>query len=177
MFYYCDDFELVEAYEAWIECYPFTIDDLDGELWRPLYAHAKYYASTFGRVKSFKRGEPRIIKPTLHRRGYLCVRLSVGGSYRIFGVGRLVAELFVPNPDNREQVVHFDGDIFNNHVENLRWVNRLKQPRPTRNHPWVYLTPAQVVYINDNRDQLTAKQIADALGLEESYIARILKET
>lgn len=46
----------------------------------------------------------------------------VDGTKRRFAVHRLVAKAFIPNPDNKPEIDHIDGDPTNNHVWNLQWV-------------------------------------------------------
>ena len=54
---------------------------------------------------------------------YLLVQIYVkGGKRKSYLVHRLVAKYFIPNPDNKEQVNHIDGDKLNNHYSNLEWV-------------------------------------------------------
>lgn len=55
---------------------------------------------------------------------YLLVGLSKDGATKNVLVHRLVAETFIPNPDNLPEVDHIDKNIKNNKVSNLRWVNR-----------------------------------------------------
>lgn len=43
------------------------------------------------------------------------------GKERMFVISRLVASVFIPNPDGRTQVDHIDTDRANNRVDNLRW--------------------------------------------------------
>lgn len=61
---------------------------------------------------------------TAHRtpKGYVRVRLQKNGSGRNLFIHRLVAEVFVPNPDNKPEVNHKDGDKTNNRSTNLEWV-------------------------------------------------------
>jgi hypothetical protein len=56
--------------------------------------------------------------------GYHRVGLCRDGKTKMFAVSRLVAQHYIPNPENKPEVDHIDRDIDNNHVSNMRWVTR-----------------------------------------------------
>ena len=92
-----------------------------------------YEVSNIGRVKALERKvanrfgsqkiHEKILKPS-NNQGYLSVALCKNGKIHRKCVHRLVAEAFIPNPDNKPVVDHIDTNPANNCVDNLRWVTQ-----------------------------------------------------
>lgn len=113
--------KLKTAYAAFMQFYPFTLDNIGGEIWCDVEGYdGDYQISNFGRVKSFKQGKCIILKPG-YKSGYLWFSLSKNNKRTFNAAHRLVAKAFIPNPDNKPQVNHLDGHPLNNHVSNLEW--------------------------------------------------------
>ena len=77
------------------------------------------YAKVCGGGKRFIKG--KIQKPTRCSNGYLELQASVKGKRYIFMVHRLVAQYFIPNPNNYPEVNHKDENPKNNCADNLEW--------------------------------------------------------
>lgn len=92
-----------------------------GEQWIAVQEFEKYLVSNLGRVK---REEKQILKAEKTKRGYLRVLLSVNGIVTRKSVHRLVAIAFIPNPEDKPQVNHKDGNPENNKITNLEWVTQ-----------------------------------------------------
>ena len=65
----------------------------------------------------------KILNPAVTAKGYYRITFSKNGKIKTFSVHRLVAELYVDNPNNYPFVNHIDGNKLNNHYTNLEWCN------------------------------------------------------
>ena len=112
----------------------------DGELYEGLYK-----VSNFGKILSLNyrnTGKSELMNPGTNTKGYLQVKLWKNGEYKKCYVHRLIAETFLPNPENKPEVNHIDEDKTNNFVflnedgsvdkekSNLEW----KSHRDNLNH-------------------------------------------
>lgn len=103
------------------------------EEWRKIPKYEEYEVSNLGRVKrlaydkknvyggSKQHCEERILKLQRKRFGYLAVNLSKNSVVKSFLVHRLVAMVFIPNPNNLPHINHKDENPSNNCVNNLEW--------------------------------------------------------
>lgn len=88
-----------------------------------------YEVSNLGNVKSLKKvrgralsGE-RLLKPHIVN-GYVMVTLCKDSKPFNASVHRLIAEAFIPNPENKETINHIDGNKQNNSIDNLEWATQ-----------------------------------------------------
>ena len=106
------------------------------EIWKPVVGYEGLYeVSSYGRVRSLDKyvkysngrinlHKGRILSPGKDTNGYLQVILTCNGKHKSIKVHRLIAQAFIPNPDNLPEVNHLDEDKTNNSVDNLEWCDR-----------------------------------------------------
>ena len=102
---------------------------LDGEVWKDVPRFiGKIKTSNKGRIINLNwknTGKPKLLCPKPDdKTGYLIVSFMYKEKRYSFGIHQLVAQAFIPNPDNLPEVNHKDEDKNNNKVENLEWCTR-----------------------------------------------------
>ena len=129
------------------------------------------------------------IKITVDKHGYPKVQLTKNGKSKAHFLHRLLAEAFIPNPENLHEVNHIDGDKTNYNLSNLEWVTRsenilhafrngLHKPICGSKNPLAKLTEDDVRYIRSHykpRDkEFSAMELAKKFDLSKSTIYSLL---
>lgn len=122
-----------------------------------------YSVTTDGRVWSHKN---QCFLTPYDARGYKIVRLYTGNGneHKDMYVHRLVAEAYIPNPDNLPEVDHIDANKENNDMSNLQWItkeNNIKKARSKK----VYCVELDRVFNSQS-------EAANELGLNQGNISR-----
>lgn len=130
------------------------------------------------------------LKSRKRKDGYHVISLSKNNNPKYFYLHRLVAEHFVPNPENKKYVNHKDGDKSNNHASNLEWCtasensqhaidNEMYKPPSFKGeeHGMCKITPDIVRSIRAlyGGGNYTQKKLSKLYGLGQTQIGRIVR--
>lgn len=176
------------------------------EEWRDITGYeGLYQVSNLGRVRSLDRTElihrkgscfyrhfsSKILHLNKTGKGYLRVDLckTINGKQNLIhkSVHRLVAESFIPNPENKKTVNHIDGNKTNNCFENLEWntysenvkhsfINGLEKPYKRIDGISKKLTDSQVIEIRSEHAlyKKSSTELAKKYNVSHTYIKKII---
>lgn len=134
----------------------------------------------------YRTGRPDYLEEFEDKDGYLHVIIYVNSRPKYIGVHRLVAMAYIPNPENKPEVNHKDGNTTNNDVSNLEWVtslenihhawkNGLASAKSCENHPNSKYTNEQVhdvcKHLVDNK--LSMQDISNTTGVSYTVVKQI----
>jgi hypothetical protein len=137
----------------------------------------RYLIGDHGTVFNTKTG--KAMKCHYNYAGYLFVGLTVKKIHISIGVHRLVAMMFIPNPENKPEVNHIDAVRDNNCVENLEWVTHQENVDHAKK-----LGHIKIVKVDDKTAHLICKMFVNGMDITEisnitgikSHIVRGIKE-
>jgi len=156
-------------------------------MWRPIKGYeGRYEISEDGQVKSlpkikgfYIRGE-LILKTSLDKNGYVRVTLSdENGKSKTKKVHRLVAEAYIPNPNNLPEVNHCNGIKTDNSVNNLEWttnVDNIRHAIKSGLRDYHYQSKKVVITDKETGETNTFQSMKSAsnwLGHKRSYLAKM----
>lgn len=147
------------------------------EMWKDIQGYEGHYqVSNLGRVKTLPRTTLRtngrslpvrekIRKTQFSANKYVNVDLYNGKTIKWVGVHRLVALAFIPNPKNKPQVNHLDGNPLNNNAENLEWCTA------SENHIHAYRTGLSKGKLGETNSgaKLTNKQVLEIRAIHKPF--------
>ena len=151
---------------------------MDTEIWKVIKNFPDYMVSSHGRVQSFKRKNPIILKESTDQCGYKHVRLTNDLGCYIKTIHRLVCETFHENPEGHPMVLHGDHDPSNNHYLNLRWgthqdnmddrkVSGRENHQSRYNITWILVSPQGVTTPIDNLKSFCESNNLDQGGMHK----------
>lgn len=159
------------------------------EIWKTIENYSSYMVSNMGRVKR-KEGldsaghyrQEKMLSPKTDKDGYYDYTLCKDGKMKCFRAHRLVAEAFIPNPENKPCIDHINCVRSDNRVENLRWVTNQENhnnPLSLINHKNAS-SIAIIQYTKDGkmlRKWDSATEAAKELNLHHQLISKCCKGT
>lgn len=113
------------------------------------------------------------LKLKMNKGGYVIVQLRKNGIAKTLGVHRLVAEAFLPNPNDLPQVHHINHDRKDNRVQNLAWVTIAEQ----RDDHWRAAKGTRLRVVGHGIDEIyiSAHEIERELGIDNPTALRVAK--
>lgn len=177
----------------------FPPSDLEGEIWKDVVNYeGLYQVSNLNRLKGVRRIiknklkgdcllEERIISIKPDNVGYFACVLSNGKNKKTFKVHRLIAEAFIPNPENKPCVNHINGVKDDNRLENLEWVTYSENTKhafdtglmkTTKGDEcsWSKVNEQQVLEIRKSKGIVSYSKMSEKYGISITTISNIINK-
>jgi hypothetical protein len=163
------------------------------EIWKDIENFEGYYQiSNYGNIRSVERvvkhpvsknNKIKSKQKSVFRKKNSYIQVNLYKNSKVTGIvlHRLVAKAFIPNPENKPQVNHKNGNKLDNKVENLEWVTSKENIhhsiktglRKKRTGTYYSLTSKQLEEIHDLFGKIQQKQIALKYNVSEATISKI----
>lgn len=123
-----------------------------------------------GKIVNYKGKE---LKPGMDKGGYAMVELNKNGISKMMKVHRLVADAFLPNPDNLPEIHHLNHERNDNRAHNLAWVIRTEQ----MDEHWRAAQGTKLRVVGNGIDKIynSSMEIERELGINHTYVLQTAK--
>ena len=146
-----------------------------------------YQVSNFGQVKSlpqkrrWHQRKPYLLSANIVKNGYCLAHLYIQYQRKAIPIHRLVALAFIPNPSNKPQVNHKDGNKQNNKVDNLEWVTKAENGKHAFRNGFLKLPPPKlnqedVIKIGELYPRFSQRKIAKIFNVSRGTISDVINK-
>lgn len=115
-----------EAYELMIK------EKLKDEIWKDVNgSDGRYQISNYGRIRKCIKNKFKLLMPYIKKNKWLHIKVVVDGKLKEFAVHKLIAKHFIENEHGYKNVYHKNENIYDNHADNLAWIDSVELGRKT----------------------------------------------